>query len=325
MMKLAQALRALYQEQFERNQQLKEKIKDIVLSLKDERWHYEDRIKGEESFVLKIESGRFLDPAALEDFFACTLVVSNGLQVGEAERRIADHFVVTERRPSKPQETHKRADSFQFDDLRIYARLKENPALPRTLADGVTFEIQVKTFLQHAWSIATHDLVYKSDDVNWSTARIAYQIKAMLEHAELAIQEAESLSQSLLVAKLDRPTKELREIITMIKSRWAPILLPENVKRLAENVQNLMVSIRLGIDRLAEIIDAETAAGRGASTLNLSPYGAIVQSVINQESSKIVDFLIAEYIPRNRRIMLPSELEWPEGVDLTGFKRAVIT
>jgi hypothetical protein len=324
MMKFAQALRALYQEQCERNEQLKEKVKDIVLSFKDERWHYEDRIKSEESFALKIESGRIVDPAALEDFFACTLVVSNGLEVGKAEQRIVDNFDVIDRRPAKSQETHKRADSFQFDDLRIYARLKESSALRRTLADGVRFEIQVKTFLQHAWSIATHDLVYKSDDANWSTARIAYQIKAMLEHAELAIQEAESLSQSIVVAQVDRPTKDLREIIAMIKARWAPILLPENLKRLGENVQNLMIAIRIGKDHLAEIIDAETAVGRGARTLNLSPYGAIVQSVINQDRAKILGFLIDDHIPSSRRIMLPSDLEWPEGVDITVFKRAVI-
>ena len=50
---------------------------------------------------------------------------------------------------------------------------------------------------------AEGDLVYKTDDVNWATSRITYQVKATLENAELSIAEARRLTEAAMLDKTD--------------------------------------------------------------------------------------------------------------------------
>jgi hypothetical protein len=77
-MKIPASIRRLYDDQDELCGQLKERVDALVRPNLHEKWHYESRTKTVESFTLKIESARFGDPAALEDFFAATIVVRNG-------------------------------------------------------------------------------------------------------------------------------------------------------------------------------------------------------------------------------------------------------
>src|SRR5215510_4807699 len=188
-MKIPNAVRQMYNELIDIYKRLQTYVDEILEpGAKERRWYYESRIKSELSVALKLETGRVTNPRSIEDFFACTLVVRNTKEIEEAEELIEKTFSIQYRRPRENHRTHKESFSFPFDDLRMYVRLKEDVRLPPTDLEKIIFEIQTKTFLQHAWSIATHDLFYKTDEVSWSKERIAYQIKAMLEHAELSIQ-----------------------------------------------------------------------------------------------------------------------------------------
>lgn len=239
-MKVPASVRRLFDDQREKNERLKEQIDKRIAGFKRPRWHYESRVKELPSFALKLESGRFLHPDALEDFFACTLVVANMTEVAEAEQLLVENFTVVERRPPDAASTHKAPDAFPFDDLRLYVTLPENPALPPNDLTGTRFEVQIKTFLQHAWSIATHDLVYKSDDANWSKERIAFQTKAMLEHAEVSIQEAEALAGCSTLAREDKATKQTKAAIALLKRQWPADELPTDVRRLAVECQHVL-------------------------------------------------------------------------------------
>lgn len=320
-MKIPASIRTLYEDQ----QESRERLKILVDALLEPRllrgWHYESRVKTVESFTLKVESGRVQDLNTLEDFFAATIVVRNGLEIIAAEKIIADLFVGHERRPPLDAETHKAPDQFPFDDLRHYIRWKDDPALPASGLDGSLFELQIKTFLQHAWAIATHDLIYKSDDANWGKMRIAYQIKAMLEHAEISIQEAARLSECDALAKSDAKTNSLKTFIALMTELWAKEDLPANVRGLAENVRRLAQLIRIDVAELRALLNEEQLKGRGPLTRNLTPYGIVLQTLFIHKKGLICAALSKH---QRTRVLISKELSIPDDVDPALWLDAVV-
>ncbi len=321
MMKVSKSIRDVYSERKPIYDGLREKVNDLINNIKDPRWHYESRVKNEESFTLKVETGRYDDPSTMEDFLACTIVVENLERIKDAERLIRRELTFHERRPMTDDRTTKRSYSFPFDDLRLYVRWSDGTGRP-TEYNGLLFEVQIKTFLQHAWSIATHDLIYKSDAKSWPKERIAFQVKAMLEHAETSIFEAENLARSNALKKVDKLTERITSIITMIDELWQQTELPEDKKRLSENIDNLINNVDIDLVTLRNALIKETELGRGTKTLDLSPYAIIVQSLLNQEIDKMNKYLTA---PEDKfRIYLCKELDIPEGIDRTQVKNAVL-
>ncbi|MDL2122784.1 MAG: hypothetical protein LWX51_06815 [Deltaproteobacteria bacterium] len=318
MMKISKSLRDSHSSQREQYEQLQGRVDSIMNALKDQRWHYESRVKDLESFALKIETGRYDDQNQVDDFFACTLVVDNLDSMSKAEKLVSNKFKFDKRRPKSNDCTSKPSDSFRFDDTRLYVRWKDDPAIRPTGLNGLLFEVQFKTFLAHAWSVATHDLTYKTDEKSWPRERIAFQIKAMLEHAEISIQEAKTLSKSTSLKKTDELSKRISTIIRLLNDLWPAAALPYDKKRLAENIDNLIYNIRIDLQTLREILLKETELGRGTNTLNLSPYATIVQSLFNQKLEKMKNYLTK----RNRRfkVYLPRELELPPSITLAHLR-----
>lgn len=313
-MKIPASIRELYKAQRAVNEKLQECVGALLRPRLEKFWHYDDRIKTEESFALKIESGRFADPANLEDFFGCMIVVRNYREIREAEVIVKELFEFGSRRPPSPAKANKYANSFQFDDLRLYVRYKRDPAVKEKGVEGTLFEIQIKTFLQHAWSIATHDLTYKSDSVSWPKQRIAYQVKAMLEHAEVSIAEAETLSKCTNLPQRHERSDSTNEIIKMLREHWKPDDLPENLSGLAENIDRLLANTETSLQTLKKILNVERKAGRGAETRNLSPYCAIVAGLVNQQPANISKFLTRpakDPRPVDFKLLLPEELLLP--------------
>lgn len=309
-MKIPLSIRNIYHDQYEVNSILKNFVDEKIKALKKASWHYESRIKSDESFALKIETERVINPKELDDFFACMLVVENRRSVLEAEDLIKSQFNFVERRPPSDKRTHKSSNCFPFDDLRLYVKWRDDPSVRPTGVDGILFEAQIKTYLQHAWAIATHDLIYKSDTVDWPKERVAFQIKAMLEHAEVSIQEVQKISRSDLIDKKDRKTEDILKAIDLLKQFWSNEDLPKNIVRLAQNILLLMNSFNIKIRRVKEILELETSEGRGAKTRNLSPYDIVLQSLINQETEKLKKFFKTE--PMKCKIFVPEEIEFPE-------------
>lgn len=321
-MKIPKSIRNGYNEQLGLYKILKEKVDNIIRGKIEREWHYLSRIKELESYNLKIETGRYSNSSLLDDFFACTLVVENINSIGRAESLINSLFSDLVRRPVSSRKTHKRSDSFPFDDLRIYAKWKDAEELKPTGLNGLVFEIQIKTFLQHAWGIATHDLVYKSDSKNWAKERVAYQIKAMLEHAEMSISEVDKLAESSALNKCDSSTLKTNKIIKILDDIWESDDLPKDKKRLAETVQSLLDSIDLKPVELRTYLEKEMAEGRGARLLNLSPYAIIVQSLLNRIPEKME--ALFRRSDSKFKLYIPDELDVPDRFDVKGDNSVIV-
>jgi hypothetical protein len=162
--------------------------------------------------------------------------------------------------------------------------------------------------LQHAWSVATHDLVYKTDDVNWGTSRIAYQVKAALENAELSVSEARRLTDASMLKKSDKTSFELLNTNKEIQKRWSKEQLPEDLRRLAQNIGEIAWLLQIKMDDIWKDVDDATVNGNGTKTLNLSPHGAILSALLEKRGAHVFNPLSNA---RRRKIFVPNEITLP--------------
>jgi len=107
----------------------------------------------------------------------------------------------------------------------------------------------------------------------------------------------------------------------MLTGMWEPSDLPEDRIRLALNISSLMDAVGISLDEAKKLLAMETDDGRGARTLNLSPFSAIVQCLLNQHADKVATYLRSG---DNRfKIFLPDEVTLPEGLALDDCANAV--
>lgn len=287
-MKIKAAVRQLFADNEPAYQKIKARADALFTSACSERkWHYESRTKAEDSFALKVETGRVEDPANMEDFFACTIVVRNSTEIQAAVDIVLAEATQQYRRPENAKIAG-RPSSFEFDDLRMYVKLKPVEGLPPAPELERVFEVQIRTFLFHAWQIATHNLTYKSDAIDWGRARIAFQVRAMLEQAEVAIRSATELAKLDILAREDQSTTDLKKVLELIQGVWAKENLPRDQKRLAENVYNVIRALDVSLERLAEILNLIKGEG---PPLDPTPYQAIVSRLWNDEQEKFKRFV----------------------------------
>lgn len=278
-MKVVKAIRDLYNSAVSRYQRLEGEVKELLKPRVEEHdWFFLSRVKQLESFALKLETGRVPDPLNLEDFYACTIVVPTMGKIKVAENLVRKLFDLSYRRPKNDAITHKAASSFVFDDLRLYVARRPPASGLHPDLDGLVFEVQVKTILQHAWSVATHDLIYKSNSVSWPRERIAFQVKAMLEHAEVAIAEADQLAVASAVARQDSQTSTIQQLIEDLKRVWPAERLPSDVKRLAETILALLRASDCDVASFPSIVEEEKHR-LGVLPADLSPYSFVVQAL----------------------------------------------
>ena len=300
-MKIVNSIREIYDERLSVYESLKTEVDAFFISNKKNRWHYESRVKELVSFALKAETSRVKKISELEDFFGACLVVENSSSIEDALDIIKSRFEIVYQRPKIQEETHKDPGSFVFDDLRLYIRIPQNPDRRPKGIENIIFELQLKTFLQHAWSIATHSLIYKGSESNWASNRIAYQVKAMLEHAELSISESDALSKSSLVNKTSKKTARSKLITSYLRDTWNEDQLPQDLIRLSTNVIELMNVFYLDVDTLIVILKESQYIGNKPKT-NISPFSAIALAIIEHFSD-----IATRLRKRKKTIFLPME------------------
>jgi len=308
-MKLQASLRSLYEDQLPLAEKMRSEVDRTLRAAKNERWHYESRVKRLESFCSKIETGRVENPRALDDFLACTLVVPNALAIPLAVSVVEEQFEIVNRKPESSSETLKPADTFRFDDLRMYCRRYNDGSRPSDILDDFVFEVQIKTFLQHAWAIATHDLSYKASEVRWGRDRIVAHLKAAIEHAEVSILEADVLSQSNILQLSHPRTENVIGMLEILKEHWQEDERPYNLRGLAETLADLIHYAGLEPADIGRVLAEEREAHDGTLPANLSPYGVIIRLLILKHPGNVKTALRRKKI----KILLTPELEIPPG------------
>lgn len=309
-MKIAKSIRDLFAEEKPKIQRLSDEVVAKLQWLSDANgWFLRHRIKEMESFALKLETGRVPNPRRMEDFFACTIIVPTYTEVSDAEREIREMFKFVERRPADASRTHKHASDFVFDDLRLYFQKGESETGKNADLDEYVFEVQIKTILQYAWGIATHDLIYKTDKVSWAKERVAFQIRAMLEHAELAISEASALASSEVIAKSNTSISGVQSVMADLEAIWGFERLPFDQKRLAEVILQLLRSCDIRPEDFRNVIEIEVARS-GILSGDLSPYSFTVQALANSSHLDFKARLAKAH--KSFRILVHAGLDLPD-------------
>ena len=320
-MKISKIIRETYFESFPRYQILEKMVKETLeYKVKDKGWNFISRVKDLESFAQKIETCRFDEPSELEDFFACTIVVPTAEDFREAELIVNTEFKVYDRRPKVNSKTDKSAFDFCFDDLRLYVYKPSPENLPPTKLDMVKFEIQIKTIFQQAWSDATHDYVYKSGSASWARERVAYQIRAILEQADvmLMLSKSSGINNLPTLAKRNNEMVAIDRLINQINTIWEEEQLPKDKKTLAKTIYGLLNRVGCA-DRFRDIINEEVARiGGDVPPVNLSPYSFVVQALLYSSVADYKKYFREKRYFRNKGnkniICIHSDMDIPDWV-----------
>ena len=201
---------------------------------------------------------------------------------------INDKFEIDDRGREFTTKTSKSAHDFYFDDLKLYVYQRPEENGPPNKFDKIIFEVQIKTIFQQAWTDATHQFVYKSGSVSWARERIAYQIRAILEQADimLMLSNTSGINKFPTLAKRHEKTAMIEVLINQIKDIWDETQLPADKKRLANNIFELIN--RIGCrDEFRDIVNGEINRLGGSLPVNLSPYSFVVQALLNSSKGNL--------------------------------------
>lgn len=155
---------------------------------------FSGRVKSLESTAEKLETGRFKAFNEITDLYACTIIVPtrNKIKIVTDFCRKTFSIIPVAVRPTESKEP----GHFFFDVKTQKCRLKPVPGTDNNNScSELTFEVQIRTALEHAWCEATHDVVYKSDSIDWRKYRVAAEMIATLEQFDnvfLAFEEVAS-------------------------------------------------------------------------------------------------------------------------------------
>jgi len=223
--------------------ELGKRVHETIFNFCDEQgFAYLKRLKTVESTAEKVESGRYAAWSQLDDLFACTIVIPTLEQEPMALDFLRCKFDVIDERLRG--QTQKSPDVFRFDNARFIGRLRAPaPDLAAELIFTIPFEVQIKTAFEHAWSTATHKLVYKSQEMNWKRLRLAAQIKASVEQLDLLIQAFDQHSK-LMTESPWRDVEQkgiLVDMVVQLRSadRLPAEIMPKDLSRFADNVFTL--------------------------------------------------------------------------------------
>lgn len=247
------------------------------------------RIKQVESLSEKLEGGRYSSWSEIDDLYACTIVVPSPAHESSIREKLSSSFA--EQRVRSRATLQMAPDVFRFDGFRWYGTLRADTLAGRHQPglDSVTFEVQVPTAFEYAWSTVTHDLVYKSNDVDWKRLRLAAQLKAAVEQIEVVIAAFDQTSSAVRATRWPE-TSSKQEIVSKFQGWVARGLIPETLvpaswRRFADNIFSLVRTYEPNPNRQAKavsrlLMELEKAL-QGLGPAGLPYSGTLFQFVVS--------------------------------------------
>ena len=114
---------------------------------------------------------------------------------------------------------------FRFDSTRFIGRLKKIDKNANREIFSLKFEVQVRSAFEHAWSVTTHDLVYKTSTVDWQLLRLAAQLKSSVEQLDMIALSADEVSKN--ITKHKWPETDIKiEILKFLNNIFTNKLIP---------------------------------------------------------------------------------------------------
>lgn len=111
---------------------------------------------------------------------------------------------------------------------------------------NIIFEIQIKSAFEHAWTVATHDLVYKSSEIDWKKLRLAAQIKATVEQLDtliLAFEQVAPTIQENEYPEIKRKCQIANATQKLFAQQKIPQeLQPKDMTRFCDNLYGVLAS-----------------------------------------------------------------------------------
>jgi ppGpp synthetase/RelA/SpoT-type nucleotidyltranferase len=273
----------------------------------DKGYAYLSRVKTLESLAEKIESGRYAKWSDIDDLVACTIVIPSLSHEKDVISFLDSTF---SRFKIKLRGTTQQApDAFRFDSTRYIAKETIELATPLKLL----FEVQIRTAFEHAWSVTTHSLTYKCDDVDWRRLRLAAQLKAVVEQLDMLITGFDETAKN--ISPHDWPEISLKIDIVkafdkLITSGLLPKdYMPKDWSRFADNLYTLLkatskykkVDRRTDITKYMnilvqeiELMAADDAIPRGLSLLQVCFSILAQREEINDELYRYVPIITEE-------------------------------
>lgn len=188
---------------------------------------YSSRIKALDSVSEKIEGGRFTCWNDIDDLVGCVLIIPNLSY--EDEVLIFLQATFNEVETKKRGETFKSYDVFRFDSTRFIGTLHPDSEANRSEIHTIKFEIQIRSAFEHAWSVTTHDLAYKSETIDWRVLRLAAQLKSSVEQLDMITLGAKDASSKITKSKW--PEIDIKiEMLTFLQKQFDTSIIPEDLK-----------------------------------------------------------------------------------------------
>ncbi len=290
------------------------------------------RIKQPASLAEKVETGRYSKWSEVDDLFACAIVIPTVADETAVLEflRLSFREVVTRGRGSSLKDP----SAFRFDSTRFVATLRPtlDPEPPDALSRQ-TFEVQVRTAFEHAWSVATHNLVYKGETIDWRRLRLMAQLKAATEQLDQLITGFDEVAEKILDQQW--PEVSAKKLMEESFRQWiATGKIPEDASpdswvRFSDNLYSLLRGTQGGrrnlkpelieqaLTAIKAAVDAQ-AGDRFPRSVSLLQFSLGALTAAGIASGELVDYrpLVTEPL----KLLFPAvaELVAPFDIELAG-------